>query len=116
MCSFNVTKLELGDSSITSSTKSGLLLTLNDSSLSISADWKYSVGYSWTLLQIPDLFKLSDHGSLVALAEGVWLRMGLLLGANEEGSPHINLTTCFFQVRHFDITFSGPSRLVTNVC
>ena len=42
MCSFNVTKLEPEDSSITSSTKSGLLLTLNNGSISISADWKAS--------------------------------------------------------------------------
>lgn len=109
MYSINVTKLELGNSSITSSTKSGLLLALNDSSLSISADWKYTIGYSFTLL--PELFKFSDYGSLTALADGVQLRVGLLVG-NEEGNPHINMTACFFQVRDFDISFSGPSRLV----
>ena len=98
-CSFNVTILEFGDSSITSSTKSGLLLTLNNGSISISADWKAS---------------LLGHGTMLALVDGVKIRVGLLVNADEKGHPHITLTSCFFDVGGFDIKFM-PSRFEEKV-
>lgn len=45
--------------------------------------------------------------SLEVSAEGVSVRVGLLVSANEQGHPHINATQCSFQMGNFDVNITG---------
>jgi hypothetical protein len=108
----NVSRLEFGRSSISSDPEAGLLLSLNKSNLSVTADWKYKIETSFRsiILRLLKLDKFSDEGSLVALVNGVQLRVGLFVRADDQGHPRIETSSCRFEVDTLNVTFTGDSR------
>lgn len=109
--SVNVSKLDFGRSSITSEPGAGIILFLDKTSLIASADWQYQIGSTNGLVGFfLDVVKFSDHGSLSASAEGVQLRVGISVSADEQGHPRISTTSCCFEVDDLNVTVTGKAR------
>ena len=94
---------DVKNSSIYSSPNNGLNIRMDNISLEISANFRWSVGH---LLFGFALF--SDKGSIVVSTTGLTLHLGVFIKSGKGGQPLINVTTCSFTVG--DLKLGGNLR------
>ena len=116
--SITINKLKFGQSSIASDPKSGLLLSVNKSSLSASADYQIALEQSskaFSLLSLITSSSFAVNGSLNASADGVVLKVDMFVSADDKGHPQFNLSSCYFRLDDLKVKVAGDGRLVTTV-
>lgn len=52
----------------------------------------------------------SDDGSVRIKADGVSLRLGILVGADKVGQPSLEKQSCTFRAGHISVKFKGGAR------